>query len=315
MPDDIDEIINAVMKKPMAELITGKTGIARSQGLNIWYESITPEGPSKGNILLIMGISNDALGWPQSFIRSFVDSGYQVIRYDHRGTGMSGWVENWNSQNPYSLSDMADDAITVLDTLGIQQVHIIGVSLGGMIAQEMALNHPGRVASLTSMMSSGFIEDPELPPISSEIAWKLIRASLRYGLTGGEKNMIKLHVASRIILRGDAVYELNINEIAQQVLYNIRVRKGYNHRVSLQHQEAVRQSGSRYEKLKTLNIPVLIVHGKSDPFIPMEHGIKCASVIPHANSLWVDNMGHDIPEYMVDTLSGRILANFFHQVP
>lgn len=121
--------------------------------------------------------------------------------------------------------------------------------------------------------------------------------------------MIKLHLASRIVLMGEASYDLNIKEIAQHVLYNIRVRNGYNHNVSRQHQATVRQSGSRYQNLKTLNIPTLVIHGKSDPFIPVEHGIKCASVIPDAESFLVENMGHDIPEYLTDTLAIKIIAH------
>lgn len=310
LPETTDSIIESVLFNPLPEMIIGEPGFARSQELDIWYEQISPGGAPIGSILLIMGISNDALGWPQSFIRPFINAGFQVIRYDHRGTGMSGWVEGWDRRHPYSLSDMANDAIAVLDSAGIQQAHIIGVSMGGMIAQELVIHHPERAASLTSIMSSGYIEDPELPAISSEIAWKLIRASLKYGLTGGEKNMIKLHIASRIILMGDAAYNLNIDEIAQQVLYNIRKRNGYNRNVSQQHQAAVRQSGSRYENLKSLNIPALIIHGKSDPFIPVEHGKKCASIIPNAKRFWVENMGHDIPDHLADTLSKRIIANF-----
>lgn len=187
LPVETDEIIEQAITNPLPELITGQPAFARSQGLNIWYERIPPEGPSNGTVLLIMGISNDSLGWPESFSRAFVDSGYQVIRYDHRGTGLSDWVGNWNSQNPYSLSDLADDAVAILDSSGIDQAHIIGVSMGGMIAQQLAINHPEKVSTLTSIMSSGYIEDPDLPPISSEVAWKLIKASLKYGLVGGEK--------------------------------------------------------------------------------------------------------------------------------
>jgi pimeloyl-ACP methyl ester carboxylesterase len=257
-----------------------------------------------------MGISNDALGWPQKFINAFVDSGYQVICYDHRGTGLSDWVKKWNSKNPYSLADMADDGIAVMDALGIEKAHIIGISMGGMIAQELAINHTDRVVSLTSMMSSGYIEDPELPKISSHIALELIKTALKYGIIGGEKNMIKLHLASRIILMGNATYDLNAKEIAEQVLYNTRKRNGYNSNVSQQHQAAVRLSGSRYEKLKMLNIPTLVIHGTSDPFIPIEHGMKCASVIPNACSLWLQGMGHDIPENLTDTIVVKIIANF-----
>ncbi len=310
LPKETNEIIEGVLKNPLPEIVKGKTGFAKSQGLDIWYESISPKDSSKGVILLVMGISNDALGWPQKFIQSFVDLGYQVIRYDHRGTGLSDWVKNWDSKKPYSLADMADDGIAVLNSLGIQKANIIGISMGGMIAQELAINHPDRIVSLTSMMSSGYIEDPELPKISSSIAWQLIKISLKYGIIGGEKNMIKLHLASRIILMGNATYDLNIKEIAEQVLYNIRKRNGYNSNVSRQHQGAVLLSGSRYDKLKLLSIPTLIVHGKSDLFIPIDHSKKCVSIIPYADSLWLDGMGHDIPDNLVDTLSKKIITNF-----
>ena len=313
LPKGTDEIIEYVLKSPLPEVVNGKTGVAKSKGLDIWYESISPKGSLRGSILLIMGISNDALGWPQKFIQSFVDSGYQVIRYDHRGTGMSDWVNNWDSKNPYSIADMADDGIAVLDSLGIRKANIIGISMGGMIAQELAINHPDRVISLTSIMSSGFIQDPKLPKISSGIAWELIKVSLKYGIIGGERNMIKLHLVSRIILMGSAKYDLNIKEIAEQVLYNIRKRKGYNSNVSKQHQGAVSLSGSRYDKLKLISTPTLIVHGKSDPFIPIDHGEKCVSIIPNADSLWLNNMGHDIPDNLIDTLSKKIVKNFKQQ--
>jgi pimeloyl-ACP methyl ester carboxylesterase len=307
---ETNQIIENVIKEPLPEVIKGKTGFAKSQGLNIWYESISPKDSLKGAVLLIMGISNDALGWPQKFINKLTDAGYQVIRCDHRGTGMSDWVENWDKNNPYSLSDMADDGIAVLNSLEIQKAHIIGISMGGMIAQELAINHPERVLTLTSIMSSGYIEDPELPKISSSIAWEPIKTALKYGIVGGEKNMINLNVASRIILRGNADYELNIKEISEYVLYNIRKRKGYNSGVSKQHQAAVRLSGSRYAELKLLDIPTLIIHGKLDPFIPIEHGKKCALLISNADSLWLDNMGHDIPENLSDTVVAKMLTNF-----
>lgn len=313
LPQGTDEVIAGVLKDPLPEMVQGKTGVAKSQGLDIWYESISPEQPSKGTILLIMGISNDALGWPQKFIRAFTDSGYQVIVYDHRGTGMSDWVKDWNSKSAYSLADMAGDGIAVLDALNIQKAHIAGISMGGMIAQELAIRYPDRVASLTSIMSSGSIEDPELPRISSAIAWKLVRTSLKYGIAGGEENMIRLHLASRIILMGEAKYVLNSQEIAAQVLYNLRKRNGYNPDASKQHQAAVSLSGPRYEQLKALSIPALIIHGNADSFIPVAHGKKCAAIIPGADSLWLNGMGHDLPDLLVDTLSKKMISHFKRQ--
>jgi len=310
LSEKVEEAIEVSLKEPLPEIIQGKTGFAENQGVNIWYESIAAKGESKGVILLIMGISNDALGWPPKFIEAFVDNGYQVIRYDHRGTGMSDWGEDWTAGNPYSLKDMAADGIAILDALDIEKAHIIGVSMGGMIAQELVIDHSERTNSLTSIMSSGNIFDPELPPISSDVAYELIKVSLKYGIVGGEKNLVKLHLASRMILMGTAEVELNVGEIATQVLYNIRERKGYNPNASKQHQAAVMASGSRYEALKELSIPTLIVHGKQDPFIPIAHGQKCAAMVPNADSLWVEGMGHDIPNEFIEVVSSKIIANF-----
>lgn len=310
LPPETDAVVTKVLESPLPELVKGKTGFAKSRGLDIWYESLSPEQPARGSVLLIMGISNDALGWPPKFIKALVDSGYQVIRYDHRGTGESDWIKGWNSKHPYSLADMADDGVAVLNSLGIQKTNVLGISMGGMIAQELAINHPDRVATLSSIMSSGYIEDPTLPPISSGVAWDLVKVALKYSIIGTERNMIKMHIASRIILRGKANYQLDIKELAEQVLYDIRKRKGYNADVSRQHQAAVFLSGSRYSKLKQLSMPALVVHGTADPFIPIAHGKKCAAVIPRADSLWVSNMGHDLPGYLTGTLTKALIANF-----
>lgn len=306
LPEDAGNIISEVISKPLPEMINGETGFANSKGIKIWYESIAPKQESKGVVVLIMGISNDAMGWPLKFIEAFTDVGYQVVRYDHRGTGLSDWPKDFEN-NPYSLSDMAFDAVSILDTLQIEKANIVGISMGGMIAQQLAIDHPQRVQSLTSIMSSGNIFDPSVSPISSKVAYDLIKTAIKYSVIKSEKNMIKLHIASRIILRGDASYQLNIKELSEQVLYNIRKRNGYNSDVSRQHQAAVANSSSRYEALKNLNIRTLIIHGMNDPFIPIEHSRKCARLIPNADSLWVDNMGHDIPNEYIPVISQKIM--------
>ncbi len=308
LPNDTDEIIEEVLANPIPELVKGKTGTVISQGVKIWYESILSQESPKGVILLIMGISNDALGWPPQFIQSFTDAGYQVIRYDHRGTGLSDWLEDYDKEAPYSLSDMANDGVSILDALEVEKANIIGVSMGGMIAQQLAIDFPHRVQSLTSVMSSGNIFDEELPPISSEVAVDLIKVAIKYSIFSSETNMIKLHLASRIILMGETAQNLNIKELSEQVLYNIRKRKGYNPNVSRQHQAAVSKSGSRYDKFKELNLPTLIIHGVMDPFIPIAHGKKCVSLIPNVDSLWVENMGHDIPNDLIPLISNKIMS-------
>src|SRR5688572_2451881 len=193
LPPETDAIIEDVLNSELSEIIVGQTGFASSDGLKIWYESISPEGSSKGTVLLIMANGGDALIWPPKFVRTFVDAGHQVIRYDHRGTGMSDRVENWDRKNPYSVADMAGDAVAVLDALKIQKAHLVGLSMGGMIAQEVAPNHPDRVASLTLMMTSGYIGDPDLPGLTSRYFLNTIVKGiplLKYRILGGERNLI-----------------------------------------------------------------------------------------------------------------------------
>lgn len=305
LPKNSDTLIDSAIDSDVPEIIKGETGYINNDSTKIWYESILPQYRNNGAILLFMGISNDALGWPQAFINKLVDSGYQVIRFDYRGTGLSGWVENWE-QHPYSLQDLATDGKIILDSLKIEQANVLGISLGGMVAQEFAINYPERTNTLTSVMSSGNILDTELPPISKDIVYELIKTSVRYSLIPTEESTIRLHISSRIILRGNAKYDIDIKETATQVLYNLRKRKGYNPNASKQHHEATYRSGSRYEKLKKLNLPVLILHGLQDPFIPIAHSKKLASVLPNAKTKWFENMGHDIPVHLIDSIYDEI---------
>jgi len=297
LPQNTDLIIDEVLNSEIPEFVKGETGYVINGDVKIWYESIMPVDTNKGAILLFMGISNDALGWPQSFLDKFVDSGYQVIRFDYRSTGLSDWEEQ-----KYSLADLATDSKIVLDSLNLERVNLLGISLGGMVAQEFAINFPNRTNSLTTIMSSGNILDEDLPPISSKLAFELIKTSIRYGIISSEKNNIKLHIAARKILQGSAKYDIDIRGTSEQVLYNLRKRKGYNSKASSQHHEATYSSGSRYSKLEELRMPILILHGLNDPFIPIEHSKKLSTILPNAKTKWINNMGHDIPHNLIDTI-------------
>ncbi|MEM8486791.1 MAG: alpha/beta hydrolase [Bacteroidota bacterium] len=310
LPAHTAQTLDNVFAQPLPDIVKGDTATISAGGVDIWYEHLTPPDTSKGVALLIMGISNDALGWPNSFVDLLLDAGYEVVRYDHRGTGLSDWMPNWNSSNPYGLTDMAGDAVAILDAINTDKAHIVGVSMGGMIAQEFAILYPERVETLTSIMSSAHITDPNLPPISGSVAFALIRVALKYGVIGGEKNTIKMHLASRAILMGDADYPLNIQEMSEQTLYNIRERRGYNSKVSPQHQAAVMQSDARYEALGKLSMPALVIHGQNDPFIPMAHGQRTASALPNADTMWIANMGHDIPAVHAPTIVNKLVSHF-----
>jgi pimeloyl-ACP methyl ester carboxylesterase len=130
---------------------------------------------------------------------------------------------------------------------------------------------------------------------------------LKYRLLGGEKNLIKERIAKQIsALGGD---RLDIKEIAEVVLYDLRKRRGINVRAVLQHQTAVSVAGSRYEKLRALSIPTLVIHGTADQFIPVAHGKKLVEAIPNAKGIWLEGVGHVFPTPNMDKLTTKILAH------
>ncbi|MFK7814070.1 MAG: alpha/beta fold hydrolase [Maribacter sp.] len=304
------QIITEVVKAPIPEIIKGKTGITTSQGHNIWFESIPPKGISKGAVILIMGNGNDALTWPPNFISSLTGKGYQVIRFDHRGTGLSTSEEKWKKKKAYSLNDMADDVIAILDTLKIQKTHIVGASMGGMIAQIVAIENPNRTISLTSIMSSADVMDSELPPMSNEIVSQMVGAILKHGFFGSKKGQIKRQIIQKRILMGEATGEIDIRTMAETSLFNLKKRDGYKLMSARHHFEAIKNSKSRYEALGKLEIPTLVIHGEEDPVMPISHGKKMHSVMQNGDSLWIKNMGHDLPDMALKEMIDKMILNF-----
>ena len=300
--------IQAAMNAPLEEMV-GDDGYALNDGVKIWYDVHIPQDTVRGSILLIMGLSADALVWPDFFYRPLVDSGYQVIRLDNRGVGNSDW-DAFDPNDPYSLSDMTNDAIAVLDTLGIKKAHIVGASMGGMIGQTLCIEHPERVASFTSMMSTAWPDDPEMPKIDMNVFKHIGINTIKYGLSGEIEDAIKLRIAIRELLMGDEKYQLNINGIVQLTRYNMEKRSGYNQKSGMQQTKAIELSGSRVEALKSLAIPTLVIHGKSDPLIPFEHGVKTAQLIPNAETLYIDGLGHTLPDMYADTIVYRMIQHF-----
>lgn len=257
-----------------------------------------------------MGAANDALAWPQQFVSGFIDGGYRVVRYDHRGTGLTTQQKGPDRKKDYTLNEMAEDPIAILDTLAIEKAHFVGASMGGMISQVVAIEHPGRLASLTSLMSSANLFDTLLPSPSPEILSKMISAVIKHDIFGGKKSKIKLQVVQKKILMGDATGDIAVKPLAEAALYTIEKRDGYHFIAGRQHQKAIEGSESRYKALSKIGVPVLIVHGKQDPVIPIAHGKKMVAIIPNADSLWLDNMGHDLPDALLETICVKAIENF-----
>jgi len=290
---DEKQIISEVIQDPIPEVVQGETGFASSQGHSIWFENIMPKGASKGAIILIMGNGNDALTWPPQLISNFSENGYQVIRYDHRGTGLSVSKEKWKKKKAYALNDMADDVIAILDKLKLKKAHIVGASMGGMIAQIVAIENPKRTISLS----------------------KMIGTILKHGFFGNKKGQIKRQIIQKRILMGDATGEIDTKSMAETSLYNLKKRDGYKLMSARHHYEAILKSKSRYKTLRQLEVPALVIHGEKDPVMPISHGKKMVRIIPEADSLWVKNMGHDFPDLALKQITNKMISNFERVTP
>lgn len=298
--------------KKRGDILRGSCGIAKHDGVEIWYETFTPRNHPKGAVLLVMGIGSDALVWPDAFILPFIDAGYLTIRFDHRGLGLSDRMADWRYTQAYTFDEMAGDGMAIIAALGLEKVHLVGVSMGGMIAQTMAIKYPCRVRSLTSIMSTGFYKDSELPSVSLKFLLGVMRIALRYGLRRTEENIINMQIAGRTLLRGASLAESEVEEMVAKTFYKLRKRNGYNVKAGLQHYVAMVRSGSRLDALKQLSTPALVIHGKADPLVPLEHGLKCARIIPDAEALWIDGLGHDLPDAASNLMTRRIVAWFQH---
>jgi len=291
-----DALIQEVQKEPLLDLVKGKIGIANKGPVSIHYEAMSIGKENKGAILLVCGHTQTCLDWPAYFYEPLLASGYTVIRYDNRGVGLSDWLPNWTKNKAYQLEDMAKDGLAVLDDLGIAKAHVIGVSMGGMIGQRMAISHSERLLSLTSIMSTGFYFDKELGDVPRQFMMDITRVSLRYrkGIKT-EEGKLKLHLAIRQLLKGQGDYPFDDKAILKRALVEVRTRKGYNMKATDQHSLAIKKSGSRYEELKKLQVPTLVIHGTTDPLIPFKHAKKYSAMIPNVRTLFIEGMGHDLP--------------------
>jgi len=257
------KIITEVVKAPIPEIVTGKTGFAQSQDHKIWFESIQSTSQKK-----------------------------------------------WKKKNAYSLNDMAGDVPAILNELSIEKAHIVGVSMGGMIAQIVAIEFPEKTASLTSIMSSADIFDPELAPMSNEIIPKMIGSVLKHGFFGSKKGQIKRQIIQKRILMGNGTGDIDAKTMAQTAIYNLKKRDGYKLLSARHHFQAMSTSTSRLEALSKLNIPILVIHGVNDPVIPIEHSKKLVQSLEKTESLWVENMGHDLPTAAIQEITEKMVATF-----
>jgi pimeloyl-ACP methyl ester carboxylesterase len=268
----------------------------QANGLNLYYEAFG--NPTHSAVLLIMGLASQSLHWFPYFYEPIVQKGYYLIRFDNRDIGLSDRIDpaTW-ATTPYTLEDMAKDTIGLLDALNIKTAHIIGASMGGMIAQRIAISHPTYVQTLTSMLSAaeanslGF--DPSSLPESDPTQPPPLELQLQFW---------KLLTGSRFPFD-----EKRYQELYQE---SFVIRQGYNPHCLTHHFTAIQDSGSRMSELSGIKAPTLVVHGTEDPLIPEAHAAVYAQQIPSATYLSLDGVGHEMPEGISPTVLDAIFDLF-----
>lgn len=310
LSQEVEAMIQNRLKEDPPELILGETGFTENNGVKLWYEILNPGPETKETVLLVMGHSTSGIRWPKYLYQPMIDAGYRVIRYDNRGVGRSDWVKNWSVRNAYTIHDMAGDALAVLDATGVQQAHLFGVSMGGMIAQQVTIDRPERVLSLTSIMSTGWMNDPQLPFVPRPTFRAAIKLGIRYRLKPNEESFLRYAANATLLLKGDDPAEPNINFSLISNQYLWRKHGGYNVKVGQQHTAAVKGGGSRYEGLQKIDRPTLVIHGDGDPLVPVEHSQKYGPMIPNAKVEIIPEMSHRLAEYYMPHILELSFENF-----
>ncbi len=286
-----------------------------ANGLQIEYDTF---GESSADpVLLIMGLGMQMTAWTPDFCNALAAHGRHVIRFDNRDIGLSSkfhgakapsrWryflhhFVNAPLKAPYSLEDMADDAAGVLEALGIESAHIVGVSMGGMIAQLMTIRSPQRVKSLTSMMSTS--GDPKLPRPRREVIRQIVRKRPK---TGDPEQTIE-HLVKSFQMISSPAYPRSEDEWRERI--SAAVRRSSYPQGFMRHVAAIVADGSRVERLKAIDRPTLVIHGSDDPLVPVECGIDTARHIRGARLEIIEGMGHDLPPQLVDRLTSLIASH------
>jgi pimeloyl-ACP methyl ester carboxylesterase len=261
--------------------------IIRINGIDICTESFgNPQNPT---VLLIMGAMCSMVYWDEEFCQRLADTGRYVIRFDNRDVGRSTAYEPGTSH--YSVEEMADDAVGILDAYHIGQAHIIGMSLGGMIAQIIASSHPHKVLTLTLMMSSIYGDDDNdrgLPPMDERIlAYHANGAALNWS---DEESVANYLVAGSSLLCGSK-HKFDEKRAYKQVRKEI---KRANNLLSMFNHALLKGDASYEGKLKGIRVPALVIHGTEDTVLPYGHGLALVKEIPNASLLTLEGTGHEI---------------------
>lgn len=296
-----------------------RQGRVEANGLDLAYEQFGRDDDPV--LLLIMGLGTQLTAWPDAFCRALADTRLRVIRFDNRDIGLSTqWRDGkrydsprWaflksalgrRIRAPYTLDDMAADTVGLMDALGIERAHLAGISMGGMIAQLVAAHHPGRVATLTCLMSTSGAR--RLPGGKLKVVLRLGKSP-----ESDDPDTVARHRARTMRMIGSPDFGRSFEDWVSEMRRS--VERSYHPAGTRRQMLAVMAAPSRVELLKQIPHPALVIHGKADPLLPVEHGRDMARHLRNARYEEIEGLGHDLPPrllpHFVSLISDLVHAN------
>jgi pimeloyl-ACP methyl ester carboxylesterase len=296
----------------------------KANGITLEVEDSGADGRQTDRpvVLLIMGLGMQLIAWPPTFVQRLVDAGYRVLRFDNRDIGLSQHFDAlglpnlpWTAMKlrfglpvrpPYTLRDMALDAVAVLDALDVPRAHVVGASMGGMIAQRVALAAADRVLSLCSIMSSSGARG--LPPPRPEVMRLMMRRPPRHSREGMLEHSVKLFQAI-----GSPGFPTPAAEIRAGVAESMA--RSFHPAGTVRQMVAVGADVTRALELANVKAPTLVLHGRDDPLVPYACGEDTARRIQGARLCGIEGMGHDLPPDVVERLLSELLPHLASHTP
>lgn len=286
----------------------------QANGLSIEVEDSAAgdaQALARPTVVLVMGLGMQLTAWPPQFVQALVQAGYRVLRFDNRDIGLSQHLDDLGRpfmvgsylryrlrlpvRAPYTLQDMALDTLGVMDALGVARAHVVGVSMGAMVAQRVALQATGRVASLASVMGSSGARGLPVP------RWPVLQALLA---RPADRSPDAVEAFYRRLYRAIGSPGFPTEEADLQAMVHAMVARSYHPEGSLRQTAAIVADTTRASALAHLRMPTLVVHGRDDPLLPLAHGEDTARRIAGASFAAVGGMGHDLAPGVVQ----RVLA-------
>lgn len=278
-----------------------------ANGLRLAYDEFGDQ--NNPAIVLIMGLGAQMIAWPESFCQGLADAGYRVIRFDNRDIGLSEKIDSKQPVSivkvlfrkrfglpvsvPYGLRDMTKDTIGLIDALGLDKVHWVGASMGGMLAQLLAADYPQRTLSLTSIMSTS--GNPKLPGTSLAVSRQMLNRP-----SANNRQAYLRHAKTTWGLIGSPDYPPSEQELEEKILRSLT--RSYHPAGYRNQMAAIIDCGDRRSALRKIKVPTLVLHGQADVLVPVEGGIDTANNITNAKLKLIAGMGHDLPRELIPRL-------------